>query len=266
MDTRPIGVFDSGVGGVGILSKLCQLLPNEDFIYYGDSAHNPYGTRPQDEIELICKTISRFLALKKVKLIVIACNTATAACLDMLRDYMKDMPFIGVIESGLQSALDVTKNGIITACATKFTADSHVYKMAYEKIKNYSPKQCVVHDIGDSSNLARLIESGWQDEYDKYVEEFVEKIDPKTDTIILACTHYPYIKKVFEKYFHGNVMDPSEKLAENTKKYLIEHNLANDESHQGKDEFYTSGSPFKFAKVASVFMKIDGKEVIKALF
>ena len=192
MDNRPIGVFDSGVGGLTVLREILKVVPNENILYFGDTARVPYGPRDLDEVKRFVFKITSFLYGKKVKLIVIACNTSTAAALSDLRAKF-DIPIIGVIEPGARTASSVTKNKRVGVIATKGTIGSRAYDIEINKIdpsiKLYSrPAPLLVDYIENGilkgKKLQKLIKN--------YLKPLIKE---NIDTLILRCTHFPLIEK-----------------------------------------------------------------------
>lgn len=260
MNDNPIGIFDSGVGGISILSEIKKILPNENYIYFGDTANNPYGEKTQMELELITKSISKFLYHKGAKIIVIACNTASTSSYEILKDYM-DIPVVGVIESGLEAAIEVSENKNISAICTKYTCEKEAFLKALEnRHPELSKDYKITHIYGGV--IANRVEQGWDKnpENNEILKKIMEDVPKDSDTLILGCTHYPYIQDEFEKYFKGNIVDPGKKLAKKVKEFLEEKDLLS-KNNKGKITYYSTGDVENFSRIASKFMPIDWKKV-----
>ena len=249
MDNRPIGVFDSGVGAFSVLEQLVKIMPNENYVFFGDSGHNPYGQKTKQQLQTLCEVIAEFLIKHDVKIIVIACNTATVASLEYLQGKFKDIDIIGVIEGGAKDAIKDTKNAKIGVCATCFTANSHAYK---DKIEQFAKdKNIEVFEEG-SIDLAHTIESGFDKEKDAHIiEEFVGRFDGKDiDTLILGCTHYPMIADVFKKYYDGNLVDPGLSTAKTAMDILTKKAMLTNSSVHGSIKYFVTSTVKSFIEVA----------------
>lgn len=197
-DSRPIGVFDSGVGGLTVLQHLIKLMPNEHFIYLGDTARVPYGNKSAETVQLYSLQCAAFLADHNVKLIVVACNTASALAIDVLRTG-SDIPVIGMIEPAASKAVSETKTGIIGVIGTRATVLSEVYEHAIsQEAARLSSKPPQVISIA-CPLLVPLVEEGWLDTpstrliAEEYLNPFLT-LD--IDTLVLGCTHYPLLTPV----------------------------------------------------------------------
>lgn len=194
-DNRPIGVFDSGVGGLTVLQSLHERLPGESTIYLGDLARCPYGVRPQREVQDFALQIADLLALQSIKLLVVACNTATAAAFDLLRDRYP-FPVVGVVEPGARAAVEATTSGRVGVVATEGTVASGVYTAA---IRRLAPHARVVER--PASWLVPLIERGPVTRQTVSVRLELLLADMReegVDTLILGCTHFPLVRDIFE--------------------------------------------------------------------
>ena len=248
MDNRPVGIFDSGVGAFSVLNKLVETLPNENYIYFGDSGHNPYGQKTAKQIQKLSKCIIDFLLKNDVKIVVIACNTATIASLDYLKEKF-DIDIVGVINPGANEALKITKNGKIGVCSTVFTAKSHGYKNELEKLSN--GKDLIIYEEG-SSNLANIIENGFEynEENENIIKEFVSRFEDDIDTLILGCTHYPLVEDLFKKYFKKNIVDPGAQTALQVKNLLTKKDMLNSSNENGKIKYFVTRNPDDFKKIS----------------
>jgi glutamate racemase len=254
---NPIGVFDSGLGGLSVWQELVKLMPNEDIIYFADSGNCPYGNRPKTEIIDLSIRNTEFLLAKGAKIIVIACNTATAAAVDILRNQF-DVTFIGV-EPAIKPAVLQTKTGNVGVLATKGTLESELFLQA----KNaYSKGVAVYIQVGQGLVEAvenQVIETEATYELlKKYVQPMLEN---NVDKIVLGCTHYPFLKPVFDKLLPQNIdlINPAPAVAKHTLRQLKHFDLINKiDNRQPNYEFYTSGNE----QVLNDFLKYIGIERI----
>lgn len=215
---RPIGILDSGIGGVTVLKEILKLLPNEHYIYYSDSIHNPYGEKTKEEVFLYVDNIIQFFIEKKCKAIVFACNTATALAVNEIRKKYPELIIIG-IEPAYKMAHDYAINKKTLIMATPATIESDRFLDLYHQ-----------YDNGDTillpcPNLASLIEKGDQDNIKSYLEENLPK-DKQIEVIVLGCTHYPLIKEEIKKIM-GNVTfyDGGKGVAHRLESLLKENHL-----------------------------------------
>ena len=260
---QPIGVFDSGIGGLTVANAVSKLLPNEQIIYFGDTAHLPYGDKSK---ELICSYAIRItdflLHEKNCKAIVIACNTASAAAYELLRDKYKGvLPVINVIDPMIEEVIadeDIKKVGVI---ATKTTIASGVYQ---EKFSRRKPELSYTELA--TPLLASMIEEGFYNNnishavLEKYLSnEMLSGIDG----LVLACTHYPLIKKEIDAYFNHQIkiFDSAEVVARKLKWILEKENMASVQKN-AKDIFYVSDYTESFARTTNIFY---GKEIFLEL-
>ena len=222
----PIGVFDSGVGGLTVAREIMRQIPNEKIVYFGDTARLPYGSKSKDTITRYSRQIVRFLETQDVKAIVVACNTASAYALDSLEKEIQ-MPIIGVVKPGAKVAAEVTQNGKIGVIGTEGTIGSQIYT---EYIHNINPDARV---IGKACPLfCPLVEEGlWQDPVtDEIASRYLtELIDIGIDTLILGCTHYPLIRSTVGRIMGDKVtlVNPAYETAIELKRLLAEHDLLN---------------------------------------
>ena len=192
VNRRPIGVFDSGLGGLTVAREIMRNLPMEKIVYFGDTARVPYGSKSKQTIQRYSRQIVRFLKTQEIKAIVVACNTATALALSAIREEAGDMPVIGVIEPGAKVACEETENGRIGVIATRATIGSHVYSDAICTIR---PDAYVVSKA--CPLLVPLVEEGWL--HDRITDAIImryldEVLEYDVDTLILGCTHYPLLR------------------------------------------------------------------------
>jgi glutamate racemase len=221
----PVGFFDSGRGGLCVLNAFKELLPNENTVYVADSANCPYGNKPQETIILRAQRITRFLIEKySVKMIVVACNTATAAAIDNLRSNYPDIPFIG-IEPAIKPAVLHSKSGVIGVLATRGTFNGRLYK---ETSRRFAENTKIVMSIADE--FVTLVESNSTDtpEAEKIVREKIKHLlDEGCDHIVLGCTHLPHLIKTMKKIVgdKAQLVEPSLAVAKQAKKVLSELDL-----------------------------------------
>ncbi|MGE4384525.1 MAG: glutamate racemase [Endomicrobiaceae bacterium] len=246
-----IGIFDSGLGGLTVMSAVTKLMPQENIIYFGDTAHVPYGSKSKKAVTNFALSISKFLVNHNVKLIIVACNTASAFSLNTLKKNI-NVPVIGVIKAGSVMAASNTKNKKIAVIGTEGTIKSNAYT---KEIKKYDKK---IKCFSQACPLfVPLVEEGWLN--DNVTEEIAKIylsniINKNIDTIILGCTHYPLLKHTIQKVAGGkiNIVDSATAVAYEVNNLLKEHNLT---GHGGKGslKFFVSDSPEKFQKLGSKF-------------
>ncbi len=256
MDKRPIGVFDSGLGGLTVVREIKKLLPDESLIYFGDDGRTPYGTKSRETVIKYTRQDIAFLLSMDVKLVVVACNTASALALNDVIGYI-DVPVLEVIEPGARSALKRTKQGRIGIIGTPATIESGVYSKAiYErnhKVKTFS-RACPL--------FVNLVEEGWWDNditrmiAVKYLRELK---DENIDTLVLGCTHYPLLADTIRRVMGEEVVlvSSAEELAIALKGLLQEKNLLTDNKVR-QHRYYTSDSVEKFKELGSLIL---GEEI-----
>lgn len=218
---KPIGVFDSGIGGVTILKEILKILPNEDYVYYSDSINNPYGDRSKSEIISICKNNVDFLLNKNCKIIVVACNTACTIAINSLREAFPDIKFVG-IEPAYKMVHDCNPDEETLVMATKGTIESERFNFLYHKYDNH--KTHLLSCVG----LADIIEEGNEEKLDTYLKDNIKEYGGKVKNIVLGCTHYPLIVDKL-KSFLGEVrfFEGSNRVAVHLKEVLEEEGLLN---------------------------------------
>ena len=230
MNNNKIGMFDSGIGGLTVLKELRKLLPNENYIYYADSKNNPYGEKSDEELMGIVTGIVDFLIEKEVKIIVIACNTATTRCINRLRKMYPDMLFVGT-EPAIKVACDKNyKNTLVMA--TPGTIKS---ERTHELVKlNKRNDQKIT--LLPCKGLAVAIESGNKDRINKVLHKLLDKYTYENiDSIVLGCTHYPHVKKNIKEIFPKvKLIDGNKGVSKQVKRQLESHNLLSDSNKHGK--------------------------------
>lgn len=254
MDNRPIGIFDSGVGGLTVVKEIVKCLPNENIVYFGDTARVPYGDKSKDVVTKYSKQIVRFLMAKNVKAIVVACNTVSSNSLEELRKDF-DIPFIGVVEPGVKSVLETTKNKKVGIIGTEATVRSGMYSRLIHKadssIEVFS-KPCPL--------FVPLAEEGW---YENNVARMTasiyldELISCGIDTLLLGCTHYPLLKHCIGETIGDEVkiVDPAKNTACSIKEILRENNMLNISNEKPTNAFYVSDITNKFEKICLKTLK-----------
>lgn len=258
-DSQPIGIFDSGIGGLTVAKAISKVLPNEQLIYFGDTAHMPYGDKSKELIRKYAARITDFLLHeKKCKTIVIACNTASAAAYEELRDQFKgQIPVINVIDPMIEAVIgdDTIKNvGII---ATKTTIGSGVYQ---EKFTRRKPD--LKFSVMATPLLASMIEEGFYNNNisTAVLENYLSNEALKgIDALVLACTHYPLIKKEISKYYNDKIkiFDSAEVVAQKLKLILEKEKLTSDKK-VAEDIFYVSDFTKSFEHTTNIFY---GREI-----
>lgn len=251
---QPIGVIDSGVGGLTVARELMRQLPKEQFIYLGDTVRCPYGSRPENEVIQYTLEMVDFLIKKKIKLLVIACNTATAYTLDLLSEKLQ-MPVIGVIQPGARAAIKVTKTNTIAVIGTEGTIKNKAYPTA---LKYISP-DLTIYDQA-CPKFVPLVESGPFSK--EVIEEIVrESLQPlqghqDLDTLILGCTHYPIIADEIQKAIGKDVqiISSGEETAREVSAILAYQQLSYEKDRIPEHKFYTTGSPILFEQIANHWM------------
>ncbi len=255
--TAPVGVFDSGIGGLTVAREIMRQTPNEKIIYFGDTARVPYGNKSRETITKYSRQILRFLQTQQVKAIVVACNTASAYALDEI-EKETDIPMIGVVKPGARTAVEATVNGHIGVIGTEGTISSGIYS---RYIKEISPGMRVT---GKACPLfVPLVEEGlWQDPVtDEIARRYLtELIDTGIDTLILGCTHYPLIRTTLGKIMGEQVrlVNPAYETARELKILLQEQELENNENPglgQDRYRFFVSDAAEKFKRFANSIIK-----------
>lgn len=253
----PIGVFDSGVGGLTVVKEIMHQIPNEKIVYFGDTARVPYGNKSKETITKYSEQIVRFLREQKVKAIVVACNTASAYALDEIEKEV-DIPIIGVVKPGAKVASEATRNGKIGVIATEGTIGSGIYSRYIKEINDDAEvfgKACPL--------FVPLVEEGLlQDPVtDEIAKRYLaELIDIDIDTLVLGCTHYPLIRKTVGKIMGEDVtlVNPAYETARELKELLEEKDLLRKEESglgDNKYQFFVSDSSEKFKRFANSIIK-----------
>ena len=234
-----IGFFDSGVGGLSVLRETIKLMPNENYIYFGDSKNAPYGVKTVEEVQKLSFKAIDFLLSKGVKAIVVACNTATSAAIEELRNFYRDIPIIG-IEPALKPAVELNREGAVVIMATPMTLAEKKFNALQQKYKS----QAVIAPL-PCGGLVELIESGniEGELVENYLrEKFKEVNSDKIASVVLGCTHYPFVRGTITKILGGDVpvIDGSDGTSRHLKNVLEESNMLSDNKDKGKVQIYNS--------------------------
>ena len=263
--SAPIGVFDSGVGGLTVAREIMRNLPDERIVYFGDTARVPYGSKSQETVIRYSKQIVRFLQTQHVKAIVIACNTASALALDAIEGEL-DIPILGVLRPGAKVAAETTKNKRVGVIATESTIRSGMYG---RYIKAHDPEITV---YGKACPLfVPLVEEGWlkdpvtEEVARRYLKELLEK---DIDSLILGCTHYPLIRSLMRRIVGDKVqlVTPAYETALELGRLLTRAGLVNDggaDCAGEKYQFFVSDAAEKFAEFANSILPYDVKKTRK---
>ncbi len=251
----PIGVFDSGVGGLTVLKALREQLPGEDFIYLGDTARLPYGRKPPEMVREFATQISSFLVLQGVKFLVIGCNTATSCALPGLADDL-EIPVLGVIEPGVAAALALNHGGQVGVVATKGTINARAYQSRLENVGlRVWSQACPM--------FVPLVEEGLADspEAELIVKHYLKDRPSDLEVLILGCTHYPMLKNVIANELGAGVVivDSASVTASETALELSEMRLLNPRTSGGEVIHYVTGDPQSYQHTASVIGGVNGE-------
>jgi len=253
-DSRPIGVFDSGVGGLTVVKQLMKKLPFENIIYFGDTARIPYGTKSEEIVRRFALEDSFFLLEKNVKIIVVACNTASSVAISMLQSIL-DVPVIGVIEPGVEAAVQNSQNKKIGVIGTAATIRSGSYR---KKVLQSSDKVQVISQA--CPLFVSLVEEGWIEDEATFLiaRRYLQTmIDNQVDTLILGCTHYPLLKNTIQKVLGDGIqlIDSGIETAILVERILIEKSILANPDQITDNKFYLSDMPYKFQEIAERFLE-----------
>ncbi|MCS7215400.1 MAG: glutamate racemase [Thermodesulfovibrio sp.] len=261
MREKPVGIFDSGVGGLTVLKEISNLIPNEDLIYLGDTARVPYGIRSAETVIRYSIECASFLFKKGIKMLVVACNTSSSVSLEVLKERLP-ISVIGVIEPGVKAALKATKNGKIGIIGTEATIHSEAYP---KKIRQIEPDIQVISKA--CPLFVPLVEEGILEGSiaELIVERYLKELKKSgIDTLILGCTHYPLLKKTIQKYMEGiQLVDSAEEVSREVKKVLSHQGLINEKPDSGEKTFYVTDSPDRFKKIGEIFLNCKIENIFK---
>jgi len=258
---KPIGVIDSGVGGLTVWRELIKMLPNENSIYFADSQNCPYGSKPLETIRELTFNIVKFLLTQDCKLILIACNSISASIINELRKFYPDVPFVG-IEPAIKVAASHTKTKNIGVLATEATVKGELYNHT----KTVIPDDINIH-VQIGYNLVDLIELGkinsteTSETLEKYISTLINK---NVDEVVLGCTHYPFLIDQMKKVSGDkiNYIDPASAVVKQVERMLIKHEIKNGSDKIGNHKLYSSGSFFPAKELLPEF-DISSIEIIK---
>lgn len=252
----PIGIFDSGVGGLTVLRTIQSRLPHENLLYLGDTARLPYGTKSRDTVSRYAVQAASKLVERQVKMLVIACNTATAAALEDVRALWPDLPVIGVVEPGAKAACAASRNGRIAVIATESTIRGQAYHKAIHAVNpqaEVSAQAC--------SLFVSLAEEGWVDGpiveavAARYLAPLFSTPTPP-DCLVLGCTHFPALANAIRKTLNDTtrIVDSAETTALAVEQKLLRQNAMNQQTQEGQALFMTTDDTARFARVGGIFM------------
>jgi glutamate racemase len=259
VDARPIAIFDSGAGGLTVLHECLVTMPHEDFLYLGDGARCPYGPRPAEEIRRFAFEIASYLEQSGVKLIVAACNAATSAALPQLQESLA-VPIVGVLVPEAHAAVQATRNRRVGLLATEATVASG----RYEEVVHALDAGVRVVSVA-CPKLVPLVEAGIVGaELDAAVREYAEPLrDAGVDTVILGCTHYPMIRRVFERVFGRGttLVFSADETAREVAETLERKGVESDPSRAGSTRFLTTGPQDEFRELGERFLQLPIPDV-----
>jgi glutamate racemase len=258
MRDAPIGIFDSGVGGLTVVSELSRILPNESIIYFGDIARTPYGSKSKELVKKYAYQLTEFLIQKRVKLIIIACNTASSVSFHDLNQSFKDKvkAILDVIHPAVKAAINqnnkYNKHNKIGIIGTKTTIEVGSFE---DLIKKRIPSIKIIKQA--CPLFVPLVEEGWINHKITYqvAEEYLKIFkEEKIDSLILACTHYPLLKNVIKKILKVKLIDTSIEVSKETKRVLTKLDLLNTDKSNKSYKFYVSDEPGKFIEISKRFL------------
>ena len=259
---RPIGVFDSGVGGLTVVAELRKLLPNESIFYIGDTARVPYGGKSQATIERYSQELAGLLLAERAKLIVVACNTASALAIQSLEETLR-VPVIGVIRPGAEAAVKATRSGKVGVIGTRATVFSKAYERAIEALDDE------IEVIAEACPLfVPLIEEGWLDDEitKRVIARYLEKLlRAGVDTIVLGCTHYPLLRRAIQQFVGPDIslVDSAHNTAIAVQKALKQYKLAAPRTkHPAKLQVALTDPSTAFLRVAEEALRLGVGEVL----
>ena len=252
-DTRPIGVFDSGLGGLTVAKAIKEKLPNENIVYLGDTARVPYGNKSTLLVTSYATQITNFLLGENAKLIVVACNTASALALPALQSEFQ-VPILGVIIPGSQAAVNATRNKHVGVIGTIATINSNAYTQALRGIEpsiQITAQACPL--------FVPLVEEGWLNgpAPSEITASYLKSINVENvDTLILGCTHYQLLKPMIQDNVNDNtvLIDSAETVAEEAATILLEKKMSTDSSNKGLLKCFVTDSPIQFESIAEHFL------------
>ena len=263
MNSKPIGVFDSGIGGLTVVRALARRLPHENVVYFGDTARVPYGPKSPQVVREYSAQDADFLLSKDVKMVVIACNTVSSVALDVVQKHAK-LPVVGVILPGAMAAVSATTKKRVGVIGTRATINSNAYTHAVRQLDGevqIFARECPL--------FVPLAEEGWIDHKvtDAVAKEYLFPFrHEKIDTLILGCTHYPILRNAIASAMdeHVKLIDSGEAAAGEVERVLDQHGLRNPSNDRANLQFYVSDIPAKFAEVGERFLGQKMGRIFKA--
>jgi len=278
MNDKPIGIFDSGVGGLTVAKAIIDLLPNENIVYFGDTARVPYGNKSKETIIKYSIQNTKFLLQFKIKLLVVACNTSSSYSIPTLKKMFKNLKIIEVVTPGARAAVEYTKNYKIGIIGTKATIKSMSYVKAIKKICKKAKVYCQPTPL-----FVPLIEEGWVDKIRSVNNDFYQTVNHENilrqlsveylaplkkygvDVLVLGCTHYPAIKNIIQDIIGEEVtiVDSSVETAKEVKRVIEQNGLKKISTAKPKYQFFVSDDPGSFKKIGSLLLEREIKYVKK---
>ncbi len=256
--SSPIGIFDSGVGGLSVLRAIRAQMPDEAVIYFGDQGHIPYGPRPMEQIRNFSEAITNFLLEQNAKIIVVACNTASAAALKTLREKLPDVQFVGM-EPAVKPAAEYTQTGKVGVLATPATFQGALYASVVERFANG-----VELFQNTCSGLVQQIEQGNLDgeETRRILEDaLLPMLAKNIDTVVLGCTHYPFVIPLIQRIVGDQVrvIDPAPSVAKQVRRLLESQGMKGESETRGSIRIYTSGDPEELKSLLPMLLGESGE-------
>ena len=258
---KPIGIFDSGVGGLTVFKALRKKLPKENLVYFGDTAHLPYGTKSPQAVTRFSGEIADFLVSEEhIKLLVVACNTASSHALTALQSRL-DVPVVGVIDPSAEAGLRATRNKEVGVIGTEGTVASHAYRRALRRVDS----SVKVHEVACPLFVPLVEEGRWNGSVvSEIARSYLRGLKAtRMDTLILGCTHYPLLKTVLKRIVGDGVtlVDSSEAMSVKVQE-VLEHLRLGRNKGKGTSRFYASDAPDRFKRLARRFLGVALKEVM----
>jgi glutamate racemase len=251
--SSPLGVFDSGVGGLSVLQAVQHELPDEATIYLADQAHVPYGRRPLEEVQSFAEAISGYLLSKGAKLIVVACNTASAAALHHLRATFPEIPFVGM-EPAVKPAAEYTRSGVVGVLATPATFQGKLYASVVERFANgVTVLQQTCPGLVGQIEAGNLKGSETREILEQALEPMLKQ---GIDTVVLGCTHYPFVIPLIEEIVGPGVrvIDPAPAVARQVHRVLSDRNMLNKHDQAAGHRYLTSGEAKRLESLLPVLL------------
>ena len=250
---NPIGVFDSGIGGLTVVRAIIEQMPSENIIYFGDTARVPYGVKSPETISGYATEITEFLLQQKVKVLIIACNTMAAVAYEAIKA-LSSVPILDVVDAGARTAAAHTRNKYVGVIGTPATIDSNAYTRA---INTHDPKIKVFSQ--PCPLFVPLVEEGWLDHQVTRLtaQEYLSPVVAQNiDTLVLGCTHYPLLKPVLQEIMGNYVtlVDSAQAITEQAGELLERQNLRNDQQKPPEYRFYVTDVPFRFKEIGERFL------------